>query len=64
LLVSTCLEGSSERLTVNLQEDEVSLEGRAALVARRNAENMEVKGERLSLRLVKSGGRTEVKKDD
>jgi hypothetical protein len=51
---SDALEGSSERLTVNLQEDQVSLEGRAALIARRQGENMEIKGERLSLRLVKT----------
>jgi hypothetical protein len=51
---STGLAGSSDRLTVNLQEDQVILEGRAALISRRHGENMEVKGERLSLRLVKT----------
>jgi hypothetical protein len=49
------LEGTSERLTVNLQDDQVILEGRATLVSRRDGENMEVKGERLSLRLVRTG---------
>jgi hypothetical protein len=48
------LDGSSDRLTVNLQEDQVILEGRAALVARREGENMEVKGERLGVRLVRT----------
>jgi hypothetical protein len=50
----TGLEGNSDRLTVNLQEDQVILEGRAALVSRRQGENIEVKGERLCLRLVKT----------
>jgi hypothetical protein len=53
---SNGLEGTSDRLTVNLQEDQVILEGRAALVSRRHGENMEIKGERLSVRLVKTGG--------
>jgi hypothetical protein len=51
-LTSAGLEGSSERLTINLREDRVILDGQAHLKARRQSQELELQAERLSLRLV------------
>jgi hypothetical protein len=54
-LTSPGLEGTSERLTINLQDDRVILDGRTHLHARREGQEMELEADRLSLRML--GGR-------
>jgi hypothetical protein len=50
-LSSTGLEGSCERLTISWQEDQVMLDGQAKLKCQRDGQNVELKSDRLSLRL-------------
>jgi hypothetical protein len=54
-LSSNDLDGTGERLTINLQEDKVILDGRAELRARREGQELELQADHLSLRIV--GGR-------
>src|SRR5262249_60202165 len=45
------LEGACDRLTITWQEDHVVLEGKAQLKCRHDGQDMELKSDRLSLRL-------------
>jgi hypothetical protein len=51
-LTSAGLDGSAERLTINLHEDRVILDGQAHLKARRQSQELELQAERLSLRIM------------
>jgi hypothetical protein len=61
-LTSPGLEGTGERLTINLPEDKVILDGKAQLRARREAQELELQADRLSLRII--DGRLTSKTDD
>jgi hypothetical protein len=54
-VTSPGLEATSERLTINLREDRVVLDGHAQLRARREGQELEMQADHLSLRIV--GGR-------
>jgi hypothetical protein len=51
-LNSAGLEGAAERLTINLHEDRVILDGVARLKARRDGQELELQSDRLSLRII------------
>jgi hypothetical protein len=55
MLSSSGLDGSSERLTINLQEDRVTLDGGARLQINREHQELALQADHLSLRIV--GGR-------
>jgi lipopolysaccharide export system protein LptA len=63
-LASAALNGTSDRLTVSLQEDQIVLEGHASLTSARDGQSMEVKGERLSLRIASQDTGKEVQTVD
>ncbi len=50
-LTSPNLEATSDSLSINLQEDILSLGGRAQVIHRQQGQEVEVRGDRLSLRL-------------
>jgi hypothetical protein len=54
-LTSSGLDGNSERLTISLQEDRVTLDGGARLQIKRDRQELGLQADRLSLRIV--GGR-------
>jgi hypothetical protein len=58
VLSSSGLKGTSQRLTISLQEDRVYLDGQARVVCEREGQELDVQGERLSLRL-RAGGSAE-----